>query len=94
MNEAKTHNAPVPAPSVRFERDSHLRRRLFVQESFHHQARANLYLIAHLVGCYTKEGDHLLDPMAGTGSLMIAARVGRERFGRSVRVHDRALGRR
>ena len=58
---------------LRFERDHLLRQRLFVEESFNHCARANLYLLRYLIRHYTQVGDHLLDPMAGTGSLLIAS---------------------
>ena len=43
-----------------------------------HPAKFNVYLIEYLVDHYTKEGDVLLDPMAGTGVLgVIAALRGR-----------------
>ena len=79
MPEPNTHIAPrstakhQAAGVLRFERDFNLRQRLFVKESLHHQARCNLYLLRHLIRHYTQPGDHLLDPMAGTGSLLIAA---------------------
>ncbi len=78
MHEPNTHTAPRSTNghltgALRFERDFNLRQRLFVEESLHHQARANLYLLRYLIRHYTQVGDHLLDPMAGTGSLLIAA---------------------
>ena len=84
MTETKRHIAlrsiakHATAGVLRFPRDFNLRQRLFVKESLNHQARANLYLLRHLIQHYTQPGNHLLDPMAGTGSLMIAAVANRD----------------
>ena len=53
--------------------DSGLRRRLFGAEVFQHPAKLHLGLLQRLIDLYTAPGDTLLDPMAGTGSLMLAA---------------------
>jgi len=56
-----------------FPVDIGLRRRLFSSEVFSHPAKLHLGLLQKLIDLYTCPGETLLDPMAGTGSLMIAA---------------------
>lgn len=56
-----------------FPVDFGLRRRLFGVEVFAHPAKLHLGLLQRLIEMYTCAGDTLLDPMAGTGSLMLAA---------------------
>lgn len=53
--------------------DRHIRRRLFAPEVFSHPAKLHLGLLQKIITLYTREGETLLDPMAGTGSLMLAA---------------------
>ena len=53
------------------------RKQLFSQEVFNHPAKANLYLIESLVEYLTEPGDTILDPFAGTGSLLISTLMGR-----------------
>jgi len=66
---------PNPRPGgkalLNFPRDSHLRRRLFAPESFQHNAKANLFILQHLLSHYTRPGQTILDPMGGTGSLFV-----------------------
>jgi len=51
----------------------------FCSESVMHPAKANLFLLYYLIKRYTKEGDTVLDPMAGTGSTgIIASLLGRD----------------
>jgi len=53
-------------------------RRYFTDESITHPAKANLLLLYYLIKNYTKPGDVILDPMAGTGSTnIIASLLGR-----------------
>lgn len=47
----------------------------FTKESVAHPAKANLLLLDYLIRRYTKEGDVVLDPMAGTGSTGIIASI-------------------
>jgi 16S rRNA G966 N2-methylase RsmD len=47
--------------------------RYFTKESVKHPAKANLHMIKWIIETYTKEGDWILDPMAGTGSTGIMA---------------------
>ncbi len=56
-----------------FPVDTPVRRRLFVPDVFAHPAKLHLGLLQRLIDLYTYPGDTLLDPMAGTGSLMLAA---------------------
>ena len=53
--------------------DVGLRARLFAPEVFSHPAKMNLFLLQKIIDLYTAPGDTLYDPMAGTGSLMLAA---------------------
>jgi hypothetical protein len=63
----------VQAEVWTFGSDLSVRRRLFVPEVFQHPAKLHLGLLQRLIDRYTAPGDTLLDPMAGTGSLMLAA---------------------
>jgi len=45
----------------------------FTKESVKHPAKANLHMIKWIIETYTKEGDWILDPMAGTGSTGVMA---------------------
>lgn len=56
-----------------FQSDLGIRRRLFHPEVFSHPAKLNLRLLQKLIDLYTEPGETILDPMAGTGSLLIAA---------------------
>ncbi len=62
---------------IHFPRDVERRRALFPEEVFQHPAKANMFLIEELVEYLTEPGDTLLDPFAGTGTLMMAALLGR-----------------
>lgn len=52
------------------------RGRLFGKEAFKHPAKAHLGLLTELIERYTEQGETVGDPMAGSGSLMIAAPMG------------------
>lgn len=58
-----------------FPSDRQRRAELFPERE--HPAKANLFLLEELVERYTRPGDLVLDPMAGVGSLLIAAALGR-----------------
>ncbi len=60
-----------------FPRDHHLRERFFVQESFQHKARTNLYWLASLLDAYTERDTLVLDPMSGPGPILMASLKGR-----------------
>ncbi len=56
-----------------FPVDLPARRLYFCTEVFSHPAKLHLGLLQRLIDKYTRPGETILDPMAGTGSLMIAA---------------------
>lgn len=58
-------------------RDTTWRRTLFPEQVFDHPAKANMYLIQELVEYLTKPGDTIIDPFAGTGTMLIGALMGR-----------------
>ncbi len=62
---------------ILFPRDVMWRKQLFPQEVFDHPAKANMFLIQELVRHLTEPGDTIIDPFAGTGTLMIALLEGR-----------------
>lgn len=62
----------ITAPWV-FPVDRDVRRRLFAPEVFSHPAKLHLRLLQRLIDLYSASGDTLLDPMAGSGSLLLAA---------------------
>lgn len=47
----------------------------FSEESIQHPAKANLFMIHLLIEAFTKPGDIILDPMAGTGSTGVVANL-------------------
>jgi DNA modification methylase len=63
----------VKATIWHFKTDQPARRRFFHPQAFSHPAKMHLGLLQRLIDLYTAPGDTLLDPMAGTGSLMLAA---------------------
>ena len=73
MTAIETLARVSPSQCWTFPVDTPVRRRLFVEEVFAHPAKLHLGLLQRLIDLYTAPGDTLLDPMAGTGSLMLAA---------------------
>ncbi len=67
-----------------FGSDLPLRRHYFVPESIFHPAKMHLGLLQWLVGRYTQPGEVLCDPMAGSGSLLVAALSGRHVVARDI----------
>ena len=63
--------------NLEFKRDTSLRKKYFTPESFAHPAKMNAQLLLFLVREYTKPGEVILDPMAGSGTLMLACTLGR-----------------
>lgn len=62
---------------ILFPRDKEERQSLFFpQEVFKHPAKMNFHLQQAIIEYVAKEGDVLLDPFGGTGTLMIAALQG------------------
>lgn len=60
-----------------FKSDTSERKKMFRSISFSHPAKINLGLQIYLIENYTKVGDVILDPMAGSGSLLIATTISR-----------------
>ena len=63
---------------VKFPADSDYRKRMFPPEVNTHPAKANVYLVQSIVEYVSEGGQLLLDPMAGTGTLMVAALIDRD----------------
>ena len=63
---------------VQFKPDAAMRHKYFVLESFRHPAKLHCSWLLQLVETYTKPGELILDPMAGSGTLMLAALMGRD----------------
>lgn len=60
-----------------FQQDTKERKRYFKAASFAHPAKMVLGLQIYLIEHYTKPGDTILDPMAGSGTILIACTLGR-----------------
>lgn len=58
-----------------------LRRLWFTPEAFQHPAKTNLLLTLDLIEHVSQPGELILDPMAGTGTTLAAARLGRRVVG-------------
>jgi predicted RNA methylase len=56
-----------------FHTDISMRRRYFTRESMAHPAKLHLGLLRWVVGRFTLPGEVLADPMAGSGSLLLAS---------------------
>lgn len=81
-------------PLLAFGSDLPLRRRFFVPEAFWHPAKLHLRLLQYLVDRYSVPGDRLCDPMAGSGSILLAALSGRDVIARDLESRWVALMRR
>jgi hypothetical protein len=67
-----------------FGSDIGLRQQLFSRASFAHPAKLNLYFLDYLVQQYTRSGDTVADPMAGVGSVLLAATLDRNVIAREI----------
>lgn len=77
MKEFASGHARTKEGWVVFPEDSGLRKAHFPQEVMGHPAKANLYMIESIVEYVSEPGDMIIDPMSGTGSIMVAAVMGR-----------------
>lgn len=78
MPDARPLQASTTAPpTVRYKNDGALRRRLFTPESMVHPAKGHLGMWEDIIQRYTQLGETILDPMAGVGSTLLAALMGR-----------------
>lgn len=63
---------------IRFPRDSQYRKELFpLLKLDEHPAKANIYLVQAIVEYVSEPGQTVMDIMSGTGSIMVAALIGR-----------------
>ena len=62
---------------ILFKRDTAFRKQFFVPDSFAHPAKMDAQLLIWLVEHYSHPGETILDPMAGSGTLMLACGLGR-----------------
>lgn len=62
---------------IKFKRDTAFRKQFFVPDSFAHPAKMDAQLLIWIVEKYTAEGETILDPMAGSGTTMLACGLGR-----------------
>ena len=63
--------------TIRFRSDTRLRKQLMVPEAMAHPAKGHLGMWQECILRYSKEGDTILDPMAGVGSTLLAVLMGR-----------------
>lgn len=63
---------------IKFPSDSAYRKQMFPEEVNKHPAKANVYLVQSIIEYVSEEGQVLIDVMAGTGTLMVGALIGRE----------------
>lgn len=63
---------------IKFPADADYRKHMFPAEVNTHPAKANVYLVQSIIEYVSRPGEILLDIMAGTGTLMVGALIGRE----------------
>ena len=63
---------------IKFRRDTAFRKQFFVPDSFAHPAKMDAQLLIWCVERYSKVGETILDPMAGSGTTMLACMLGRD----------------
>lgn len=64
-------------PEICFAQDTSERRQWFEAASFSHPAKMILGLQIYLIEHYTEVGDTIIDPMAGSGTVLVACALGR-----------------
>lgn len=67
----------LPVNKISFSQDTKERKQWFTAASFSHPAKMTLPLQIYLIEHYTKVGETILDPMAGSGTLLVACALGR-----------------
>lgn len=63
---------------IKFPPDSDYRKRMFPPEVNQHPAKANVYLVQAIIEYVSEPDNILMDIMAGTGTLMVGALIGRQ----------------
>lgn len=72
---------------ILFPSDAAYRKEVFPVEANKHTAKANVFLIQACIEYVSNSGDLLLDPMSGTGTLMVGALIGRSVF--NIEISDK-----
>jgi DNA modification methylase len=62
---------------IRFPSDSDYRKAMFPAEVNQHPAKANVYLVQAIIEYVSNPEDTIMDVMAGTGTIMVGALIGR-----------------
>lgn len=62
---------------VKLKNDARLRKRLFVEDAMSHPAKGHIGMWQAIIEKYTEPGDWVCDPMAGIGTTLVAALMGR-----------------
>ena len=62
---------------IKFKRDTAFRKQFFVLDSFAHPAKMDASLLIWIVEHYSEVGETILDPMAGSGTTLLACTLGR-----------------
>ena len=62
---------------LKLKSDTAKRKRLFTPDSFSHPAKCHIGMLEYLLQEFTSEGDVVLDPMAGSGSILLGTLMGR-----------------
>lgn len=62
---------------ILFPSDANYRKEMFPEKVNSHSAKANVFLVQACIEYVSEPGQVLLDPMSGTGTLMVGALVGR-----------------
>lgn len=88
---AVAYHAGPDRHTLHFPSDVGTRREWFVERSFTHPAKLQLGLLAWLIDRYSAPGDTVADPMAGSGSLLLAAGQQRHVIVRDVEPNFLAL---
>lgn len=61
----------------RFPADADYRKRMFPPEVNQHPAKANVYLVQAIIEYVSEPEEYIMDVMAGTGTIMVGALIGR-----------------
>lgn len=67
----------ITLPTIRFRNDKELRDKLYTSEAYAHPAKGNLHMWMEMIQSYSRPGDVILDPMAGIGTSLVGALMGR-----------------
>jgi len=62
---------------IKFPPDASYRKRMFPPEVNQHPAKANIYLVQSIIEYVSESDELIMDVMAGTGTIMVGALVGR-----------------